>query len=26
VVGMFPVNRDSGRVIEYDCLLEKIPP
>jgi len=24
VVGMFPVNRDSGRVIEYDCLLQKI--
>jgi FkbM family methyltransferase len=24
VVGMFPVNLDSGRVIEYDCLLERI--
>jgi hypothetical protein len=23
VVGMFPVNRDRGRVIEYDCLLVK---
>lgn len=21
IVGMFPVTRDSGRVIEYDCLL-----
>lgn len=21
VVGMFPVTRDSGRIIEYDCLL-----
>lgn len=25
VVGMFPVNRDSGRVIEYDCLLVRVP-
>ena len=24
VVGMFPINRDSGRVIEYDCLLAKM--
>jgi hypothetical protein len=24
VVGTFPVNRDSGRVIEYDCLLERV--
>jgi FkbM family methyltransferase len=24
VVGMFPVNRDSGLVIEYDCLLERV--
>jgi FkbM family methyltransferase len=23
VVGLFPVTRDSGRVIEYDCLLTK---
>ncbi len=23
VVGMFPVTRDSGRVIEYDCLLTR---
>jgi hypothetical protein len=21
VVGMFPVTRDCGRIIEYDCLL-----
>ena len=21
IVGMFPVSRDSGKVIEYDCLL-----
>jgi FkbM family methyltransferase len=21
VIGMFPVSRDSGRIIEYDCLL-----
>lgn len=26
VVGMFPVTRDSGRVIEYDCLLTRIEP
>jgi FkbM family methyltransferase len=29
VVGMFPVNphiRDSGRVIEYDCLLARVEP
>jgi len=24
VVGMFPVNRDLGRVIEYDCLLTRV--
>jgi FkbM family methyltransferase len=24
VVGMFPVTRDSGRVIEYDCLLVRV--
>lgn len=24
VVGMFPVNRDSGRIIEYDCLLARV--
>lgn len=24
VVGMFPVNRDSGRIIEYDCLLVRV--
>lgn len=24
VVGMFPINRDSGRVIEYDCLLTRV--
>lgn len=23
VVGMFPVNRDAGRVIEFDCLLQR---
>lgn len=23
IVGMFPVTRDSGRIIEYDCLLVK---
>lgn len=23
VVGMFPVTRDAGRVIEYDCLLQR---
>lgn len=23
VVGMFPVTRDSDRIIEYDCLLER---
>ena len=25
VVGMFPVTRDAARVIEYDCLLERVP-
>jgi FkbM family methyltransferase len=24
VVGMFPVSRDSGRIIEYDCLLIRV--
>jgi hypothetical protein len=24
VVAMFPVSRDSGRVIEYDCLLTRV--
>ncbi|MEO5573840.1 MAG: FkbM family methyltransferase, partial [Gammaproteobacteria bacterium] len=24
VVGMFPVTRDSGRIIEYDCLLVRV--
>jgi len=24
VVGMFPVNRDSERIIEYDCLLARV--
>jgi len=24
IVGMFPVSRDSGRIIEYDCLLTKV--
>ncbi len=24
VVGMFPVTRDAGRVIEYDCLLARV--
>jgi FkbM family methyltransferase len=24
VVGMFPVNRDSDRIIEYDCLLIRV--
>jgi FkbM family methyltransferase len=24
IVGMFPVNRDKGRVIEYDCVLTRI--
>jgi hypothetical protein len=23
VVGMFPVNWDAGRVVEYDCLLTR---
>jgi len=23
IIGMFPVTRDSGRVIEYDCLLAR---
>lgn len=26
VVGMFPVNRDGSRVIEYDCLMEHLRP
>lgn len=26
VVGMFPVTRDSGRVIEYDCVLARQEP
>jgi len=24
VAGMFPVNRDQGRVVEYDCVLTRI--
>jgi FkbM family methyltransferase len=24
VVGLFPVTRDSGRIIEYDCLLARV--
>lgn len=24
IVGMFPVNRDQGRVIEYDCVLTRV--
>jgi len=24
VAGMFPVNRDRGRVIEYDCILTRV--
>jgi FkbM family methyltransferase len=24
VVGMFPITRDSGRVIEYDCLMVRV--
>ena len=24
VVGMFPVTRDAARVVEYDCLLERV--
>ena len=26
VVGLYPVTRDDGRVIEYDCLLKRPAP
>ncbi len=26
VVGMFPVTRDAGRIVEYDCLMAKAKP
>jgi FkbM family methyltransferase len=26
IIGMFPVTRDAEKIIEYDCLLSRLPP